>query len=121
MKSVAAGVYARISSDEEDDRLGVTRQVDDCTAEARRRKWRIVDTYIDNDVSATRSKVRPEYRRMLADITAGRINGLIVWDVDRLTRTPRELEDIIDLADRNGLSLASVGAVRSTSRRHRDG
>ena len=46
---------------------------------------------------------------MLADAAAGRITGLIVWDVDRLTRTPRELEDVIDLADRVGLALASVG------------
>lgn len=109
MKPVSAGIYARISSDADDDRLGVTRQVKDCTAEAKRRGWRVVDTYVDNDVSATRSKVRPEYRRMLADLEAGRITGMIVWDVDRLTRTPRELEDIIDLADRRGLSLASIG------------
>src|SRR4051794_24469560 len=109
MTVTAAGIYARISSDEDGDRLGVTRQIKDCTAEPERRKWRIVDTYVDNDVSATRSKIRPEYRRMIADIQSGRLTALIVWDVDRLTRTPRELEDIIDLADHQGLSLASIG------------
>lgn len=43
------------------------------------------------------------------DIRAGQIGGFIVWDIDRLTRTPRELEDIIDLADKHKLQLANVG------------
>lgn len=105
----SAALYARISSDSEGQGLGVARQIADCTAEAGRRGWSVVDQYVDNDVSATRSKVRPEYQRMLGAIRAGVITALVVWDVDRLTRTPRELEDIIDLADRQGLALASVG------------
>lgn len=107
--SVRCAIYARISSDTEGLALGVKRQTDDCTAEAERRGWTVAGTYIDNDVSATRSKRRPEYERLMADIGAGMLAGLIVWDVDRLTRTPRELEDIIDLADRRGLALASIG------------
>ena len=106
-----AAIYARISKDSEGDGLGVARQIADCTAEVARRGWTLAGTYVDNDVSATRSKVRPEYQRMLADVRAGRINALVVWDVDRLTRTPRELEDIIDFADRQGLELASIGGV----------
>lgn len=106
-----AAIYARISKDSEGDGLGVARQIADCTAEVARRGWTLAGTYVDNDVSATRSKIRPEYQRMLADVRAGRINALVVWDVDRLTRTPRELEDIIDFADRQGLELASIGGV----------
>jgi hypothetical protein len=33
---------------------------------------------------------------------------VLCWHVDRLTRSPRELEDVIDLADRHGLALATV-------------
>lgn len=104
-----AGIYARISSDPEETTLGVQRQIEDCRAEAERRGWDVVQTYTDNDVSATRSKVRPEYRRMLGDIKARHIQAFIVWDIDRLTRTPRELEDIIDLAEKYGIQLANVG------------
>ena len=104
-----AGIYARISHDPLETTLGVQRQIEDCTAEAKRRGWDIARIYTDNDVSATRSKVRPEYERMLSDIRAGRIQAFVVWDVDRLTRTPRELEDIIDLADKYGTALASIG------------
>lgn len=107
--SLACAIYARISSDVSGTALGVQRQIEDCTAEALRRGWSVLQEYTDNDVSATRGKPRPEYQKLLRDITSGRIGALIVWDVDRLTRTPRELEDIIDLADRNGLALASIG------------
>lgn len=103
------GIYARISHDPLETTLGVQRQLEDCQALADKRGWNVVSTYTDNDVSATRSKVRPEYERMLSDIRAGKINAFIVWDIDRLTRTPRELEDIIDLADKTGTALASVG------------
>ncbi|MCU1598549.1 MAG: recombinase family protein [Glaciihabitans sp.] len=104
-----AGIYARISKDTEGTELGVTRQQEDCRAEATRRGWNVKDLYIDNDVSATRSKVRPSYQRMMRDVTTGRINAIVVWDVDRLTRTPRELEDLIDLADKYGVAFANVG------------
>lgn len=46
---------------------------------------------------------------MMAGLAAGRADALVVWDVDRLTRTPRELEDVVDLAERRGIALASVG------------
>jgi DNA invertase Pin-like site-specific DNA recombinase len=113
-KTVSAGIYARISSDDKADdptraRLGVKRQIKDCQELAAARGWRVVDVYEDNDTSATRARVRPEYERMLADVRAGRLTGIIVWDVDRLTRKPRELEDVIEFADRYGLALASFG------------
>lgn len=104
-----AAIYTRISKDTEGTELGVTRQQEDCRREAARRGWDVADLYTDNDVSATRSKTRPEYQRMLRDIRSGHIQAVVVWSIDRLTRTPRELEDIIDLADRHGLALANVG------------
>ncbi|MHC5557691.1 recombinase family protein [Kocuria sp. U4B] len=104
-----AVIYARISQDSEEQRIGVDRQLTDCRVAAKARGWTVVDEFIDNDVSATRSKRRPEYERMLTDIRASKVDALLTWDVDRLTRTPRELEDVIDLADAHGLALASIG------------
>lgn len=104
-----AGIYARISHDPYETTLGVQRQIEDCTQEAERRGWKVVDQFVDNDVSATRSKVRPEYERMMQAVKDRHIDALIVWDIDRLTRTPRELEDIIDLADTMNLSMANIG------------
>lgn len=103
------GIYVRISSDIEGTGLGVARQRADCEALAERLGWQVVGVYEDNDVSASKGTLRPAYQRMVRDIESGQINAVIVWDVDRLTRTPRELEDVIDFAERQGLKLASVG------------
>lgn len=104
-----AAVYARISSDPKDTALGVKRQLKDCLALAERKGWPVAETFIDNDVSATSGKPRPQYVRMMTALAEGRLDALVCWDVDRLTRTPRELEDVVDLAERQGVALASVG------------
>lgn len=104
----ACGIYARISQDD-GTALGVARQVADCTAEAERRGWPVAMQFVDNDVSASKKKPRPQYVRLLEEIEAGRVDAVIVWDIDRLTRTPSELESFIDLADRHRLALASIG------------
>ncbi len=104
----SCGIYARISSDE-GTALGVGRQIEDCTVEATRRGWPVGEIFTDNDVSATRNKKRPAYERMLNAIEHRTIDAVIVWDVDRLTRTPAELEQFIGLADSHALALASIG------------
>lgn len=104
-----AVIYARISRDAEGTHLGVNRQLEDCRQAASARGWDVVHDYIENDVSATKAKARPQYQQMLKDLAAGKAGALIVWDVDRLTRTPRELEDVIDLADAHSIALVSIG------------
>jgi site-specific DNA recombinase len=105
----AAAIYARISSDPEGDQLGVTRQVQDCLALAQRRGWPVVDTYVDDDQSAYSGKPRPEYRRLLADISGGAVDAVVVWHLDRLHRQPRELEAFLDVCDAAQVKhLASV-------------
>jgi DNA invertase Pin-like site-specific DNA recombinase len=105
----ACGIYARISRDDDGTALGVARQIADCTREAERRGWPIAYKFIDNDVSASSGRKRPEYERMIEAIRSGRVDAVIVWDVDRLTRTPMELETFIVLAEKHQLALASVG------------
>lgn len=107
--TLPAGIYVRISRDSDGLGLGVKRQLADCELLVKRLGWTVAGVYEDNDVSATRGKLRPAYERMMGDVATGLIKGVAVWDVDRLTRTPRELEDVIDHADRLGLKLASVG------------
>lgn len=104
-----AAIYVRISRDSAGQGLGVKRQHTDCEALALRLGWTVVDVFEDNDVSASTRKPRPSYERMIAAVEQGHIEAVVVWDVDRLTRSPRELEDVIDHADRIGLRLASVG------------
>jgi DNA invertase Pin-like site-specific DNA recombinase len=105
---VRAAIYCRISQDRAGAGLGVSRQEDDCRALCERRGWEASEVYVDNDVSAYSGKARPAWQRLISDVQAGDVDAVVSWHVDRLTRSPRELEDVIDLADKHGLELATV-------------
>jgi len=107
-KATAAAVYCRISQDVELTGLGVERQRQDCEALAEQRGWRVAEVFTDNDVSAyDRRKVRPQYRRLIAGLSDGTYDGLIVYNIDRLYRQPRELEDLIELCEDGRIGFAT--------------
>ncbi len=95
----AAAIYARISEDRDGKSGGVKRQEKDCRELAKRRGWQVAEVFVDNDLSAYRGKPRPAYRRMLQAIGDGRVDGVLVWHLDRLTRHPRELEEFFETCD----------------------
>jgi DNA invertase Pin-like site-specific DNA recombinase len=97
-------IYARISQDRSGDALGVTRQLEDCRAEAKRRGWTVAEEYIDDDVSAYSGKARPAYDRMLRDIENGERDAIIAWHSDRLHRQPLESERFIAACERAGVT-----------------
>jgi DNA invertase Pin-like site-specific DNA recombinase len=105
---VAAAIYCRISADRNGEGLGVERQEELCRKLARQLGWIIIAVFIDNDISAYSGKRRPQYEAMLQGIEAGRIDGVLCVDLDRLTRQPKELERFIDLANVHGIALANV-------------
>lgn len=103
-----AAAYVRISKDMTGEALGVQRQEQACRDLAASKGWDVAQVFADNDVSATRSKVRPAYQSMLRAIESGQVSRVVVWDLDRLTRKPSELEAFMDLADRHRVELANV-------------
>lgn len=104
-----AVIYLRISQDREMDGLAIDRQREDCENLARFRRWEVVETYVDQSKSATdRTAIRPDYDRMVADYQYGRFDAIICYDLDRLTRQPRQLEDWIDAAELRGLALVTA-------------
>lgn len=110
---VRAAVYARISSDRDERKLGVDDQERLCRAQCGKNGWTVIEPpYVDNDVSAANPrKRRPQYERMLADIRDGKVDAVVVWQDDRLHRQPRELESFVAACDEVGLStLASVSS-----------
>lgn len=107
--TVRAALYARISRDVSGEGLGVERQLQDCRKIAAERGWKVADEYVDNDVSAYSGKRRPSYERMLEDIAAGQFDAVIVYNNDRLTRRPIELEQFTEVCSAAGVSqLATV-------------
>jgi DNA invertase Pin-like site-specific DNA recombinase len=89
-----------------DDELGITRQREDTVALCQRKGWPAPKFYVDNDASASNGKTREHYRRMLTDIRAGKVDAVVVAQLDRLHRRPIELEEFITLADEKHLALA---------------
>lgn len=89
--------------------MAVMRQEKLCRERAAALGWGVRGVYRDNSVSASSPNVvRPAYQQMLRDLEAGVIDAVVVYDLDRLTRRPVELEQFVDLADRTGVALASV-------------
>lgn len=106
---VRAAIYLRISLDREMDGLAIDRQREDCEKLAQFRGWEIVETYVDQSISASdKTKKRPAYLRMVQDYEAGLLDAIVCYDLDRLTRQPRELEDWIDRAESRGLLLVTA-------------
>lgn len=104
-----AAIYLRISLDREMDGLAIDRQREQCEALAKYRQWQVVETYVDQSKSATdRTKVRPAYDQMVADYKAGAFDAIICYDLDRLTRQPRQLEDWIGASELRGLALVTA-------------
>ena len=102
-----AALYTRVSQDSTGERLAVARQLDDCTLLAERLGWTVVDHFSDNDISAYDGSARPEFERMLDAIKRGKINAIICWQPDRLYRSMKDLERLVDATDR-GIEIRSV-------------
>lgn len=101
-------IYERISQDATGERAAVERQDEDCLKACQQRGWdENVVRYIDNGVSATKRKPRPEYVRLLADMEAGKVQRVVVWHLDRLHRIPAELEGFMTLAEKHQVELAT--------------
>ncbi|NDR52726.1 recombinase family protein [Actinomyces sp. 565] len=104
-----AAIYLRISLDPEMEGLAIDRQREDCERIANNRNWEVVSTYADQSISAfNRNTKRPQYEQMVADYKAGLFDALICWDLDRLSRQPKQLEDWVEAAENHDLIVVTV-------------
>src|SRR3954454_23179211 len=107
---VHAAIYTRISSDPTHDLLGVTRQEDACRLLCEQKGWEVVEVFVDDDRSAYNGKTRPAYQALLTAIADRSVRAVVAGHPDRLHRSPRELEDFIDLIERTKAHVATVQA-----------
>jgi site-specific DNA recombinase len=110
MEQRRAAIYTRISEDREGAGLGVERQEADCRALAERLCWSIVATFSDNDVSAYSGRPRPGYRHLLGALRTGQADAVLVWHTDRLHRSPKELEEYIEVCQPREIPTQTVKA-----------
>jgi site-specific DNA recombinase len=103
-----AAIYTRISNDQNGEGLGVARQLEDCLALADRLGWTVVHRFDDNDISAFSGKARPGFEAMLDAMKRGEFDALVCWHTDRLYRSMRDLERLIDIAEANRVQIKTV-------------
>lgn len=100
-------MYLRQSLDAEGAGLKIDMQRENCLALVEREGWKVdpARIYVDNNVSASSAKARPAYQRLIAAVEAGDVDVVVAWNLDRLTRKPREIEDWLDLHQTRGVNL----------------
>jgi DNA invertase Pin-like site-specific DNA recombinase len=105
---VRAGCYLRISSDPNDKRAGVDRQREDTALMAEVQGWAVAGYYQDNDRSASNGGAREHWERLLADVAAGKIGAIVVWNQDRGWRKMADLESLRPQLEPRGVLLATT-------------
>ncbi|WHU48673.1 recombinase family protein [Gordonia sp. L191] len=104
-----AAIYTRVSLDATGEGLAVARQEENARKLIDDRGWDVAGVWSDNSISASdASKKRPGYEALVAAYAAGQFDALVCYDLDRLTRQPRQLEDWIDAAEGRGLALVTL-------------
>ena len=122
-QQVRAAIYARISQDRSGAQAGVTRQLEDTRKLAADLGWEVVEEFVDNDVSAKQRRwstsqrkfvntTRPRYEALLDAIREDRVDAVLAWHPDRLYRRIRDLEDLVDMLERNNVEVVTVKAAR---------
>jgi DNA invertase Pin-like site-specific DNA recombinase len=104
---VVADIYLRISRARDGSELGVERQDPPCRTLLTQLGWTLGKVITDNDTSAFDGTPRKGYAELLDRQKRGLANGIVALDTDRLTRQPRDNEDLIDLAQQ-GTRIATV-------------
>ena len=101
-----AGVYGRLS-ETYDAAESVPTQLDRGAGHARRRGWTVVATFKDDGYSAFKEITRDGFGELIAAIEGGRVDVVIVRDIDRLTRNLTDWNAFEKACVRHGVRLSA--------------
>ena len=112
-QKVRCAIYTRVSTEAglDQDFNSLDAQYDAAQAYIRSQTqagWTPVRTRYDDGGFSGGSTDRPALQRLLADIRAHRINIIVVYKVDRLTRSLADFAKLVELFDAHGVSFVSV-------------
>jgi DNA invertase Pin-like site-specific DNA recombinase len=106
-------IYTRKSSEEglEQDFNSLRAQREACEAFIKSQAgegWRLVRTAYDDSGLSGGTMERPALQHLLADINKGLIDVVVVYKVDRLTRSLADFAKMVELFDARGVSFVAV-------------
>lgn len=112
-RRLRCAIYTRKSTEEGLDMAfnSLDAQREACAAYALSQKsegWTVLPALYDDGGFSGGSMDRPALTRLLADVQAGKVDIIIVYKVDRLTRALNDFARIVDVFDAAGVSFVSV-------------
>ncbi|MQA05005.1 MAG: hypothetical protein GEV07_20545 [Streptosporangiales bacterium] len=109
-------IYARVSRVGDDRQRSTEGQVDDCKLRVAERGAVVGEVHIDSGRSAWNPNVkRPDWDRLMERLESGATGGVVVFDLERLSRRPIEGERLIAAAERGLVVLDSEGEYDLTT------
>ncbi|MCL6271082.1 recombinase family protein [Sansalvadorimonas sp. 2012CJ34-2] len=110
---VRCAVYTRKSTeeglDQEFNSLDAQRESGESYIHAHKGEgWILVPEAYDDGGFSGGNTERPGLKRLLVDIEAGKIDVIVVYKVDRLTRSLTDFAQLVEVLDRKGVSFVSV-------------
>src|SRR5437660_450084 len=112
-KVVRCAIYTRVSTDQglEQDFNSLDAQYDASQAYIRSQAhagWSLLRAKYDDGGFSGGNTDRPALQRLLEDVRAGRVDIIVVYKVDRLTRSLADFAKLVELFDRHHVSFVSV-------------
>jgi DNA invertase Pin-like site-specific DNA recombinase len=112
-KPVRCAIYTRVSTDHglEQDFNSLDAQHDAAQAYIRSQAhagWALIRSRYDDGGYSGGSTERPALQRLLADVRARKVDVIVVYKVDRLTRSLADFAKLVELFDAHGVSFVSV-------------
>ena len=112
-RKVRCAIYTRKSSEEglEQSFNSLQAQREACEAyivSQRHEGWQGIRTHYDDGGFSGGNLDRPALKQLLEDITAGKIDTVVVYKIDRLTRSLMDFSKIIEIFDKQKASFVSV-------------
>ena len=106
-------IYTRKSSEEglEQDFNSLHAQREACEAYIASQVgegWQLIKTHYDDGAYSGGTLERPALQQLLADIEAGKVDTIVVYKVDRLTRSLADFAKIVEIFDAHAVSFVSI-------------
>ena len=102
-------IYVRVSTEEQvKEGFSIRGQEQKLKDYARIKDWDIYDVYIDEGISGKNITARPEINRLISDVKKGKVKNVLVFKIDRLTRSTSDLIFLVDLFNEYDCSFNSL-------------
>ena len=110
MKKKTVAVYARVSTDKQK----VDMQLQELSDFIKRSGWKLYKQYIDHGYTGANTK-RPDFSNMMIDARQRKFDILVVWKLDRLSRSLKDLINTLDELGHLGIDFISYDNHLDTS------